>query len=1719
MEDTELEEGEACSYKDDASIDPDVALSYIGEKVQSVLGHFQKDFEGGVSAENLGAKFGGYGSFLPTYQRSPSIWSQPKSPRRVQNSSSPRSPNILPVEDAPQNSTAPLDAARPLRLASSSSNLHPLHAAKAPSSIVSTKEASRLSPAQVIEKSPLKHASISKKSVNPTELRPLKFRIKVGSDNIARKNAAIYSGLGLISPSSSMENSPDESGGTPSECQETMDESPTRILQIMTSFPIPGGLILSPLDDSLVCFASKKELSKKHKPLPAIRSGQQHSVALAEDSALLMEDRNVPKEKKMKRAEKNDNSLVMNQESDMDFDDNRTTLAREEVFTEVTNIENDPLGWKESFSKDTKLKPRPKSACNVTDSVKGSAKAFGVAREAERNILIKKRDIIKDRKEDGLSAGLVKEEILESRSGLDGLKHENGEGRSSMVEKLCESRFRDSRTDVSVDNIEDSDNRGHKVSVTFKPDTDVSKCKRDPNIGAPDQSKQKVSQNAVHSEREELKVSSVSRKYSFDSKKKLKGSQNNCKLASEAAESLMAGVHQVTKEKKKAGKVHKSQKEVRKVCDSYKDILSDTRMGQMNSHIDPLKRPSGDRSKESHVNTVEKECSASLVKLKEVSTHEKIDPQLASENFLKDPVNDCHPSTRGVNSVIEPTSMAPVLIEENWVACDHCQKWRLLPYGTKPDQLPEKWLCSMLDWLPGMNRCDISEEETTKRLHALYQLPLSENQNNLQNHVDQAAAGVSSANAWHFDANPQILGSHGMPNSRKKRQGSKGISYAVRSDGLNQIAGCPKDLQQEVVKSRSLNDMKEPIMDFNLTNSCNVQHWSKSQNFPLDNSTHKQKEKHAKYGDGKLKKLKTKREADQLEYGTVKKIKTDIAFGTSKLSAEQSGSVEKMGHGSVSGLPTKTTVKSMEKQEEDYYYKDAKHELNGTMQVSLKKQGQHGSVSLHDVSLDMKTYDERELSLKKRKLKDWQESQINEETSRHNGNHLPENKVFIKEESSDNEFRKAKKSKVSMTEAKELCISTDDDKLKKKGKVTRILLSGSRENPVCSKEEVKSFEKDQQSRKHQPKVASKAISDDMDPVKQYVASDQFSWAATSSSSKISDSRKSRTHIPEVKGSPMESVSSSPYRPSNLEKLSPARREIWGKDSVRNGDFPIMDSPRKSLDEAGNVESNPSGTKRRGKVLDACHSESLEFPMLDFRDNKASKKSGSKSSGGKCPPELRKSHLVKSSADYLENPCPADIRYSDRCNENGMNKNYYHDNALFSGETINLLSKDKDRSSANNFDRIKVKLSKPPSEVEAIHSNQRLRDEVVTCSHVRSIKEKSADVKCKIKPMKDDKSIGSRDFGKQERKSGRENHSEFGEHDSSAVDFGSIGGKDNYVTPQQNLIQDSNGVKVVKRSGQNPAETRGGNSLVHPHHAGKQDLSAHASISLPESQKDAIENLRYPIPSRLAFKGAPSPLRRDSSSHIASNTLKKAEDLRDYAERLKESGFGFECNEVYFQSVLMFLHGASLLETSNVDGSNSKPGEMSQLQIYSNTAKLCEVCAHEYEKRQEMAAAALAYKCMEVAYMRVVYCKNSITNRDRHDLQASLQMVPQGESPSSSASDVDNLNNNHSMVDRAATSRGISAHAGNHIIVAHDRPNFVRLLDFTKDVNSAMEASRKSQNAFAAATVILEEAQNNEGVISVKKVIDFGFQDVQELIRLVKLAIEAISRRGLSGNKD
>ncbi|XP_059632711.1 cysteine-tryptophan domain-containing zinc finger protein 7-like [Cornus florida] len=1714
MEETELEEGEA--YKDDTRIDPDVALSYIDEKLQSVLGHFQKDFEGGVSAENLGAKFGGYGSFLPTYQRS-----QPKSPHRVQNHSIPRSPNNLPVEGAPQNSTALSDAPLSKRLDTATHSLQSLHTARVASGDVSAIQVPCLSSGQVADKLCMKFEPSSNKSIYPTNQRTLKVRIKVGSDNKVPKNAAIYSGLGLISPSSSTGNSQEESGGIILESQE-QSESPTSILQIMTSSPVPGSLLLSPLHDSVLCLIRKDKLPQNSKPVPALKSSQELSTVLVNGvngSPFMTRDGRVSKEKKAKLAKKKEILVELKPGNGIVFEDNMTAVVK-------NNTENETVENEQCFSSDMKLQPLSNSTCDVGDMVKGGFTAAEASWEAEKGVLVKESKADKDGMEDGLSyTDSGKEESLESISGQHG-KYEKQEARGNWVEKTGDHRMRSSHRNVSID---DDRSKSSKIYSPFKAGSDVSRCKEDPNVWTMNHLKAKVVQKSTSHEQDERMPRG--RKSAFEGNRKSKGSQSNAKVASDLAEqSLMVGVSVVSSDKKKASKMHnlnlKSQKDIYKAHDKHRDVLEDTRREQMGNQMDRFQRCTGESGKDSEGGAVDKELRASSEKLKGRSSYKKADNQLTSETFLKEDGNDYPPTSGGLASELEPTLAPSVVIQENWVCCDRCQTWRLLPFGTKPEQLPEKWLCSMLNWLPGMNRCDISEEETTRALNALYQLPLPGSHNGLQNHADKIVTGGNSAEVQHFDHNHKNPNSHAVPKRGKKKQVSKETPNMASNGGQIQLSNLKKNPQQEAVKSRSINDM----------NNSSVQHLSKSCNFAVEKNNIKQKEKHENGADVTRKKPKSKREAEQYAYGARKKIKTEGAVDTNKYwNSKHDEYLVKADFSSSVELPNKVAGTSMQKHNGDYYSKDAKCDTKNILQISVNKPGDSVQISRDTGSLDMKSFNGREMSLKKRKL-DWHDSQKYLETLQSSGKHLPDIKFSAKEEPVDGEFRKEKKYRVSRTE-EESSTSKDDDRSTRKGRITRILLSGSRDNAVHGMEEIRSMERDQQPGKHRSKVASRPTLDDVDSLKRDLGSEQFSTAATSSSSKVSDSRKNRANFREANGSPAESVSSSPSRTSNLDKLSPARGDIVGTNDVRTDDFPMVANSIKSMSGEDNVESNKPQTARKKKVSGVFHPELLGFPALDFRDNNVSHKFIGKSKFSVKPPEVENIHLVNTDADTLEQKisCPRNLHTSDHFN-----------NTLFprSVNGSSLQTEEKDISSGSNFGRVKVKVSDPSYVQEGLSSKQKLQGEAVIGPHHRaSYPEERSDMKCSIKSIKDDNSFGKKGSGKWAYDSKSKNQLKFRENDGSDVKLGALSRAGGSVSSQQNLIQDFEG-EITKKNNLIQVESRGGKSQVFPRHAGKQETMARVQpvsglqnkIEFDVLSVDASGNGDVSKVSKQAGKpvnqkslgnlvsnrwevrdvNASSPQRWNASGHTASNALKEAEDLREYADQLKISGFDFECNEAYFQAALKFLHCALLLETCNSD--NYKHGEMSPMQIYNSTAKLCEICAHEYEKRQEMAAAALAYKCMEVAYMKVVYCKHSSTSRDRHELQASLQVVPQGESPSSSASDVDNLNN-QAMVDKAGLSKGIGSHAGNHFISARNRPNFVRLLDFTKDVNSAMEASRNSQNAFAAANVILEDGQNKEGIVSVKRVIDFGFQDVEELIRLVKLATGAISRQGFSGSKN
>lgn len=58
----------------------------------------------------------------------------------------------------------------------------------------------------------------------------------------------------------------------------------------------------------------------------------------------------------------------------------------------------------------------------------------------------------------------------------------------------------------------------------------------------------------------------------------------------------------------------------------------------------------------------------------------------------------------------------------------------------------------------------------------------------------------------------------------------------------------------------------------------------------------------------------------------------------------------------------------------------------------------------------------------------------------------------------------------------------------------------------------------------------------------------------------------------------------------------------------------------------------------------------------------------------------------------------------------------------------------------------------------------------------------------------------------------------------------------------------------------------------------------------------------------------------------------------------------------------------------------------------------------------------------------------------------------------------------------------------------------------------MDASRKSRVALSASIDNMGEAQQQgEGILSIKSALDYNFQDMEGLLRLVKLAMKANNR--------
>ncbi|KAI3783147.1 hypothetical protein L2E82_13211 [Cichorium intybus] len=1477
---TELEEGEACFQNDnddDSTIDPDVALSYLDEKLQDVLGHFQKDFEGGVSAENLGAKFGGYGSFLPTYQRSPAC-PHPKTPPKIPTTNPSISPNHLHIEGGLQSSVSTSNASQLTKLGP------PLTSGPPPKGpLMNGKVKQEMH--TLSNKAGDKFSSSGQPVNNNTcDQKSLKVRIKVGSDNLStRKNAEIYSGLGLdVSPSSSLEASPVDSDDfchVPNESPH--EESPTSILEMMTSFPVLGGLLLSPLPYELLYLTEKEKQEDSS-------CGSVHKKS---------------------------------QES---------TLTVNRPDTKVD------LNEKKPKNEGNLVQPEPINGNSVRNGIGGVTK-----KEADM---------------DNLSC----EEPVSNAMRLDFRKGAAFKGGSSGIMPKEESLDPVlTQDDIQVEKPYKKDAVSDEKYSTFptKSDSDVSKNGK---IQPP---KQKAAHKATSREKDSTKLSTPS----SAGKKKSKGNLENGFESVEVSKvSLKNDPSSKSKNNTHGSKMDDPRGNNVKVRATYKDFF-----GELDPELEEgddmalEEKPFGDRQKDNRV--TEKGSLESNVLSKDRLNGKK-DPKPSSVVY---PGAGPHVAPITGPAPVSDAASATVaaVVNEDWVCCDKCEKWRLLPPGVNPGSLPEKWLCSMLDWLPGMNRCSISQEETTKAIMAHFPGPTP----TVQGFQPVHPGGPATFDPPHADQRHQPFGPQiGV----KKKHGAKDVANEPKQERPSLSSNSAKKNLHTSNKTRSLNGANQSPSHLEFQDS------GQSSSLIADKHKLKHKEK-KKLCENSLDegnnnnplqlKIRNKRETSQDYSRDSKKVKTDDNHGTDK----DWGS---------------------DHRKNDDRPKDSKS--------ASKVLGVHPKIpngTPHVVN--------------KRKANELEDAQI--------------------EETSENGHRKGKKVKVPEPQEEEIFASKGSGG--GEGRV-RLIDSSRRDVPVPL---------------HAP------------------------LAATSSSSKVSGSHKTKTNNQETKGSPVESVSSSPLRILNPDKLISSRRNIEGVENCQD-----VASPKKDWeDDRGSYRSNTFK-----KELDVM--ESLDKgvgPLTSSNNLKA-----------EIAPSLEfETFRVGSGGVDTSGAKPSTQGHNDdRSHSNGSRSRK-------NGKGSSSRSKDKNRSSKSDIDKINLKISDVPIYEEKSKGGRHKSQEKPSV-YPDKLEKGSASKKDSSKPSSENTK--------------RDAQSKHGHNDDSVP------------APvhdvKQNVSMEREGERLSKRdvSGRGkshslPPTGKSQNDASRPPQpfvgSQKENVSVEGSdASKATKQKKKAENqstsARHPTPNRHKGRDhdAPSPLRRESSSQAASS-VKEAKALKHMADRLKNSGSNHESNSLYFQAALKFLYGSSLLESSYTE--NGKHGDMIQsTAMYSSTAKLCEYVAHEYEKVKEMAAAALAYKLAEVAYLKVVYSSHSSACKDRQELQTSLQIGPTGESPSSSASDIDNLNN-PAAIDKAALPKGANDPqiAGNHVIAARNKPNFLRILNFAQDVNFAMEASRRSQIAYAACGSQPEHAHHKEVI---KPALDFNFQDVEGLLQLVRVAMEVISSR-------
>lgn len=346
---------------------------------------------------------------------------------------------------------------------------------------------------------------------------------------------------------------------------------------------------------------------------------------------------------------------------------------------------NDALSTDELVSKTLKLPLLTSSFCD--DSVKVVGELCGKSKEACENVVREKMSSDHAQKEQAGSKSTKGNGFVE--------KGQAGSGRKAVADKVCNSVG-----DFSVHTKKDNIHREKTCDlVTAESNAQTAlNCER---TEPPENAFQTGDQDGMASPVVEHPIPRV--------KKKSKGGHGS--MASEEGKQTLRVSNLLPPKKTKKisddGVTSKNENEgVRikkdrgKAKDAYKDFFGE--FEEEEGRLDSLETPQVDKLKEPELS--ERRSSASISAATKRSSANKVVKPLSSDIYLRTATNlvQCSENGHGILGDKEteaPVTSTPAVFEDNWVQCDRCQKWRLLPAGTNPDHLPEKWLCTMLDWL------------------------------------------------------------------------------------------------------------------------------------------------------------------------------------------------------------------------------------------------------------------------------------------------------------------------------------------------------------------------------------------------------------------------------------------------------------------------------------------------------------------------------------------------------------------------------------------------------------------------------------------------------------------------------------------------------------------------------------------------------------------------------------------------------------------------------------------------------------------------------------------------------------------------------------------------------------------------------------------------------------------------------------------------------------